>query len=160
MLIWGGFRMKKIILITSLLMISSCYAWKIINTEQYIQEAQTQLSEESLKLQETLDARLPISSLAQPGKVENKSLDQVNFTSPIFIIGDDPLSHRWLKEHAKELEAKQALGFVANITDSKHLDALQQLTKAPLLPANVDDLMTIFDEAHYPLAFNDGALWQ
>lgn len=152
--------MKKTILIAGLLMISSCYAWKIMNIEQYIQDTQAHLSEESLKLEETFDARLPVSSQARPGKVQRRSLELVNFTWPVFIIGDDPLSHRWLKEHAQELEATQALGFVANITESKHLDRLQQLTKAPLIPANVDDLMAIFSEAHYPLAFHEGELWQ
>lgn len=152
--------MKKTLLIASLLMISSCYAWKIINTEQYIKETQAHLNEESLKLQETVDARLPVSSQARPGKVQKKLLERVNFTWPVFIIGDDVLSYRWLKEHAQELEAAHALGFVANIADSKHLDTLQQLTKAPLIPANVDDLMAIFSEDHYPLAFHEGELWQ
>ena len=152
--------MRKIALFLGLLMITSCYAWQVINTEQYIKEAQAQLTEESLKLQEKLDARLPVSSKATVGEVVNRKVTLVNFSYPIFIIGDDATSHQWLQEHAKKLEEAQALGFVANISNSEQLQSLQQLTKAPLLPANVDDLMSLFQESYYPLAFFEGDLWQ
>ena len=147
-------------MITGLLMINSCYAWQIINTEQYIKEAQSQLTEKSLRLQEKCDARLPVFSKATAGKVERRRLALTNFTTSVFIIGDDPVSRQWIKEHSEELEAANALGFVANITESEQLQTLQQLTKAPLLPANVDDLMAIFQESHYPLAFIARELWQ
>lgn len=152
--------MRKLSIIAGVLMITSCYAWQIINTEQYIKEAQSQLTKESLRLQEKLDARLPVSSEATSGKVERRKLELTHFTNPVFIIGDDAISHQWLKDHSAELEAANALGFVANVTESERLQALQQLTKAPLLPANVDDLMAIFQENHYPLAFFEGELWQ
>lgn len=151
--------MRKLSIIAGLLIITSCFAWEI-NTEQYIKKAQSQLTEESLRLQEKLDARLPVSSKAIAGKVDRRKLSLNNFTNSVFIIGDDSVSRQWLREHSEELEAANALGFVANITESESLQALQQLTKAPLLPANVDDLMTIFQECHYPLAFIQGELWQ
>jgi integrating conjugative element protein (TIGR03765 family) len=152
--------MRRLSIIAGVLMITSCYAWQVINTEQYIKEVQSQLTEESLKLQEKLDARLPVSSKATTGKVARRKLSLTNFTNSVFIIGNDPVSSQWLKEHSKELEAADALGFVANIKESEQLQTLQQLTKAPLLPANVDDLMDIFQESHYPLAFIEGELWQ
>lgn len=152
--------MRKHFVIAGVLMITSCYAWEIVNTEHYIKEAQSQLTEESLKLQETLDARLPVSSKASVGKVARRTLKLTHFTHSVFIIGDDAVSRQWLKDHSKKLEDANALGFVANITESEQLQALQQLTKAPLLPANVDDLMTLFQEDHYPLAFIVGDLWQ
>ena len=152
--------MHKTILVLGLLMMSSCYAWQVIHTEHYIKEAQAQLTEESLKLQEKLDARLPVSSFATAGKVEKRKITLVNFSYPVFIMGDDAASRQWLQEHAKKLEEAHALGFVANISNSEQLQALQQLTQAPLLPANVDDLMRLFQENHYPLAFIAGELWQ
>lgn len=152
--------MQKTALFFGLLMITSSYAWKVINTAQYIKEAQAQLTEESLKLHKKLDARLPVSSKAGTGKIKQRQITQVNFSDPVFVIGDDPISRQWLQEHAKKLEAIHALGFVANISNSEHLQSLQQLTKAPLLPANVDDLMSLFQESHYPLAFYEGELWQ
>ena len=152
--------MKKRFMIVGLLMITSCYAYQIVTTEQYIKEAQEQLTEESLKLQATLDARLPVTSKATAGKVLKRTLKLSNFSYSIFIIGDDPLSRQWLKEHAQELEEKNALGFITNIDSSSSFQELQQLTKAPLLPANVDDLLAMFKESHYPLIFHEGELWQ
>jgi len=152
--------MRKTALVLGLLMITSCYSWQIINTEQYIKEAQAQLTEESLKLQEKLDARLPVSSKATVGEVVSRKVMLVNFSYPVFVIGDDAISRQWLQEHAKKLEEAQALGFVANISNTEQLQSLQRLTKTPLLPANVDDLMSLFQESHYPLAFYEGDLWQ
>ncbi|MBA2648200.1 MAG: integrating conjugative element protein [Legionella sp.] len=153
--------MKKFsILLGITTMITSCYALQIINVKEYINKAQSQLTEESLKLQEKLDARLPVSSQATVGKVESQKISLTSFTQSVFIIGDDAVSRLWLKDNTARLEAANAMGFVANITESQHLQTLQQLTKAPLLPANVDDLMSIFKESHYPLAFIKGKLWQ
>ena len=152
--------MRKTAIIFGLLMITSCYAWQIINMEQYIKESEAQLTEDSLKLQEKLDARMPVSSKATVGKVERRKLTLVNFSNTVFIIGDDAVSRQWLQENIKKLEKAQALGFVANINNSEQLQLLQRLTKASLLPANVDDLMDIFQESHYPLAFYEGELWQ
>ncbi|MBA2656844.1 MAG: integrating conjugative element protein [Tatlockia sp.] len=149
--------MKTIVLIISLLVISAGYA---IDMERFLKEAQEQLTEESLKLDQKLDARLPVFSQATAGKVENRKIEHVSFSEAIFIIGDDPISREWLKKHARELEEKHALGFVTNIRDSAHLQTLQALTKAPLLPANIDDLMTLFKESHYPLVFFGSELWQ
>lgn len=152
--------MRKTSLIIGLLMVTSCYAYKITNTESYIKEAQDQLTEESLKLEERLDARLPARSIATVGKVAKRKLELVNFSYSIFIIGDDALSRQWLKDHAQELEEKNALGFITNIDSQSNLQELQQLVKAPLLPANVDDLLALFKESHYPLMFHGGELWQ
>lgn len=143
--------MRKLSTIAFLLMIVSCYAWQV--------DTQTP-TEESLQLENKSDVRLPASSKATVGQVKKKKLHLVNFSYSIFIIGDDAFSHQWLKEHAHELEEKQALGFVTNIKDSAQLEALQELVKAPLLPANVDDLLAIFNESHYPLIFHEGELWQ
>ncbi|MFC7782831.1 integrating conjugative element protein [Legionella taurinensis] len=152
--------MRKISLIAGLLMITSCYAYQVIDMEHYIKESQEQLSEESLKLQVKLDARLPATSKATAGKVLKRKLELVNFSYSIFIIGDDAASREWLKDHAQELEKINALGFITNIDSSSSLQELQELTKAPLLPANVDDLLAIFNESHYPLIFHEGEIWQ
>lgn len=152
--------MKKLVLIAGLLMITSCYAYEVINMDSYIKEAQEHLTEESLALEVKMDARLPAMSQATFGKITKHKIELTNFTYSIFIIGDDVLSRQWLKEHCKELEEKNALGFITNIKSSSSLQELQELTKAPLLPANVDDLLALFKESHYPLIFHEGEIWQ
>lgn len=152
--------MKKLPLMLGIFMMASCYAFQVVDQELYIQKAESELTEKSLKLQETLDARLPAESKAQPGPVTKQKLAFVNFSNPIFIIGDDHLSRQWLKDHAKELEKIKAIGFITNINDRNHLKEFQGLTKAPLLPANVDDLLDLFHESHYPLMLVGGEIWQ
>jgi|GEM_PF-3129702 len=152
--------MKNLALISALFMITTCYAYEVINMDSYIKEAQEHLTEESLALEAKMDARLPAISKATVGKITKHKIELNNFTYSIFIIGDDALSRQWLKEHTKELEEKNALGFITNIESSSSLQELQELTKAPLLPANVDDLLALFKESHYPLIFHEGEIWQ
>ncbi len=143
--------MRKLSFITCLLMLISCYAYEIKTTI---------LTDESLQMEEKVDIRLPAVSKASPGKVPRRKPELVSFSYSIFIIGDDEISYEWLKKHAKEIEEIQALGFVTNISESAKLDALQALVKAPLLPVNVDDLLALFNESHYPLIFHEGEIWQ
>ncbi|HFL2715771.1 TPA: integrating conjugative element protein [Legionella pneumophila] len=152
--------MRTVSISILLVLISSCYAWQVINMEEYIKKTQAEITEESLKLKETLDARLPVSSKASSGKVETRTVELVNFSNPIFIIGNDAFSKQWLETNAKKLEEVHAIGFVANIKSTEQLESLQIRTQAPLLPANVDDLMEIFHENHYPLALFGDNLWQ
>lgn len=146
--------MKKLFLMAGLLVIGSCYAYQFAEFKPEI------LSSESLKLEEKLDARLPAVSTVTQGKITAHQVEFAEFSNPLFIIGGDDFSYFWLKEHAKQLEKLKAMGFVTNINDANRLRALQQLTEMPLLPANVDDLMILLKESHYPLIFYKDRLWQ
>ncbi|MBA2711541.1 MAG: integrating conjugative element protein [Tatlockia sp.] len=146
--------MKRLSLLGSLLLIGSCYAY------QFAEFKPEAITTESLKLEEKLDARLPAISRVTQGRVTARQIEFAEFSYPLFIVGGDDFSYRWLKEHAEQLEKIKAMGFVTNIKDENRLHALQQLTKMPLLPANVDDLMTLLKENHYPLIFYKDRLWQ
>lgn len=152
--------MKKGLLVAGLLMVSSCYAYQIVNIKNYTKEISQQITEESLKLQEKLDARLPVTSKATAGKILRRKIALTSFSYSIFIIGDDAISRQWLQDHSQELEEKNAMGFIANIDSTSKLQELQLLTKVPLLPANVDDLLAILKENHYPIIFHEGEIWQ
>lgn len=152
--------MRTLGLIAGFMMIASCYAYKIITLEDSFKDAQSSLTENSLTLQQTIDARLPAKSEAIAGKVSRHTVEGFTLSHAIFIIGDDPLSRQWLSEHAAELKGMKALGFVTNIENSDHFNALQNLAGTPLLPANVDDLLTLLNEHHYPLIFSEGDIWQ
>lgn len=152
--------MKALALLAGVLMILTSYAYQIVSMENEIQVIQEQITQDSLKLQKKLDARLPVKSKAIAGKVTRHKIEPVKFSYSIFIIGDDALSRQWLKENAQKLEALNALGFITNIANPAHLQELQGLTKAPLLPANVDELLALFQEEHYPFLLHEGELWQ
>jgi integrating conjugative element protein (TIGR03765 family) len=152
--------MKAYTLLGLFLLIGSCYAYQIVKIEQYKQQQQAQIRQESLKFHAKIDARLPARSKATQGKVLPRKGEPAPFSSSLFILGGDEFSYQWLKAHAKELEEFKAIGFVTNIESSNHLHALQALTQMPLLPANVDDLMIVLHENHYPFIVHEDQLWQ
>jgi len=152
--------MRPLALLIGFMMIASCYAVQIVNIENYWADTQATLTEESLKLKEALDARLPVKSKASAGLVSRHHVTFSGFSNAIFIIGDDPVSKQWLSEHAEELRQRHALGFITNIKHAETLSELQTLSDLPLLPTNVDDLMELLGASHYPLMLNEGVVWQ
>ena len=152
--------MRTLGLIAGFMMIASCYAYKVITLEDSFKNAEICLTENSLKLQQTIDARLPAKSEATAGAVSRHTVENFTLSNAIFIIGDDQLSRQWLSEHAAELRGMKALGFVTNIENSDSFNALQDLAGTPLLPANVDDLLALLGASHYPLIFSAGDVWQ
>ena len=160
LLIWGNFKMRKLSLVLGLTMIASCYAYEIINTKTYISTTEAEITQGSLKLQEMIDLRLPAKSTAFAGLVTQHKIDFAGFSYSIFIIGDDALSRKWLREHAEILKKIQAIGFVTNIQTHEAYEALQELAGVPLLPANVDDLLGVLKTDHYPLIAHHGDVWQ
>lgn len=149
--------MRTISFIVGFLMIVSCYAYRIGNMEQYFESG---LHEEPAKTNALQDPRLPVSSHANAGQVLRHRVNFSGLSNAIFIIGDDPVSKKWLSEHAKALKKLHALGFITNISNPEVLNALQTKYDLPFLPANVDDLMSIIGEAHYPLILNEGVVSQ
>jgi len=152
--------MRKLSIIIASSMVVACYAYKINNTAYYINETETAITQESLKLQEMIDLRLPAKSNATTGTVTRHKINSVGFSYSLFIIGDDPVSHQWLAEHLKLLKKIQAIGFVTNIESNEAYEALQKKAGVPLLPANVDDLLTVLNASHYPLISHQGEVWQ
>ena len=140
--------------------VASCYAYEIINTENYLNAAQAAITDESLKLQQTVDLRLPAKSKATAGKVSRHQAGISGFSYSLFIIGNDKQSKQWLVAHAEELKKIQAIGFVTNINTHEDYEGLQTLAEVPLLPANVDDLLLVLHESHYPLIARGGEVWQ
>ena|SRR3990167_8742347 len=140
--------------------VASCYAYEIINNENYLSTAQAAITDESLKLQQTVDLRLPAQSKATAGKVSRHQAGFSGFSYSLFIIGNDEVSKKWLSAHADELKKIQAIGFVTNINTHKDYEALQALAEVPLLPSNVDDLLLVLHESHYPLIAHGGEVWQ
>ncbi len=52
---------------------------------------------------------------------------------PVFIIGDDPFSLRWISEHLEILKSLNALGLVVNVESVERMEVLQQRADGLLL---------------------------
>lgn len=89
----------------------------------------------------SLASVLPISTPElTPGSVEARRLG-LPWMQPIFLLGNDPLSRRWLDERKESLRQLRAVGLVVNIEDEAAFGELQTLAgDIELLPVSGSDL--------------------
>ncbi|MGQ3890140.1 PFL_4695 family integrating conjugative element protein [Legionella sp. CNM-1927-20] len=101
----------------------------------------------------------PMTSKASPGTITTKTLPHCISIS-MLVIGNDTLSKQWLGTHQDFLKQFHGLGLVANVDTQAELAALELLAGIPLMAANVDALMALIHQAHYPLVIEKGRVWQ
>ena len=63
----------------------------------------------------------------KPGRVIPRKINRPALTHPVFIIGADPLSLKWLKYHAEQLKKLQASGVIVNITSAEQLQRIRRM---------------------------------
>uniref|UniRef100_UPI0026225B2B PFL_4695 family integrating conjugative element protein n=1 Tax=uncultured Vibrio sp. TaxID=114054 RepID=UPI0026225B2B len=78
---------------------------------------------------------------------------------PLFIVGDDALSHRWLTAKRDYLASIGAIGLVVNV---QRISGWQRLGRyeLPLYPVSGRDFATAFGLRHYPVLIERGELKQ
>jgi len=81
---------------------------------------------------------------------------------PMFIVGDDALSHQWLAANRQRLARLGASGVVANVTSIEALQALRRVAPGlPLAPASLDALAQDLGLSVYPVLMKaDGHITQ
>lgn len=105
---------------------------------------------------------LPIvSHFMSPGKVSARQFSLPGML-PIFLVGDDDLSRRWLAHHRDQLIQMQATGLVVQVNDMTGLTRLRQVAgeQLTLLPVSADDLAQRLQVEHYPILINAQGLSQ
>ena len=95
---------------------------------------------------------LPIrSERLSPGPVEPRIINAPGLI-PFFVIGDDDLSRKWLKERGSILRELGAFGLVVNVGNMTALETLRQLAPGiTLTPVFGDDLAVRLQLSHYPV---------
>lgn len=146
----------------------SCYALKIISIKVPVTGIESYLTEETSAFHGPIapdthaDFRLPVNSRITPGFVNQHATPGIALSSPLFVVGDDARSRKWLKKYADKLRNKQALGLVTNINSYEALLELESLSGKPLQPVNVDELAQLLGTSHYPFLFDPDTrlVWQ
>lgn len=101
-----------------------------------------------------------VSARLHPGMVTARSLSLPGMT-PLFLIGDDTPSLRWLSQHHDVLKSLNATGLVVNVTSQTRFEVLQQQADGLiLLPASGDDLAQRLQLDAYPVLITDTGLSQ
>ncbi|MCX8984258.1 integrating conjugative element protein [Citrobacter portucalensis] len=111
----------------------------------------------SFTAQDTLPV---ISPHLGPGPLVARSLSLPGF-SPLFLIGADPLSVRWLEQHKKGLLALHATGLIVNVSTPAQLNSLHlQAPDLTMLPASGEDLAQRLQLTTYPVLITETGLTQ
>lgn len=90
------------------------------------------------------------SARMSPGAIAPRTLNFPGLT-PMFFIGDDPHSARWLSTSADLLRGLRAVGFVVSVENEERLRRLRAMAPGiQLVPAVVDDFAASIGLTHYP----------
>lgn len=85
-------------------------------------------------------------------------------TRPIFIVGNDPVSARWLTDHHAALLKLGAAGIVVSVADVAAFKTMRRSSSLPLVPHPAPHLVRLLLEhgvTHYPLLLlEDGQVLQ
>jgi len=95
---------------------------------------------------------LPVKSKhLSPGQVANRVTNYPGLV-PLFLVGDDDLSRRWLAARVALLRGLGAVGLVVNVEHVDSLAALRGLGSGlEMVPASADDLAVRMGVQHYPV---------
>lgn len=94
---------------------------------------------------------LPVSTPElKPGKVATQALPkEVVLSQPLFIVGDDAFSYRWLEAKQDYLRRINAKGIVVNSSKQGWLRLSRYAL--PLYPVQGRDFAKAFGLTHYPV---------
>ncbi len=86
-----------------------------------------------------------------PNTVTPRATDYPHLQQPLFIVGYDALSFRWLKTFHTTLLQHQAVGLVVNVDTAQQFAAIQALAPGlEMYPGSGSQLAKEIDLHHYP----------
>lgn len=95
-----------------------------------------------------------------PGKVAARALNLAGMR-PMFLIGDDELSRRWLSLRRDTLVQLNAVGLVVNVATEGALSDLKKHAEGlELVPVSGSDLAKRLGLSHYPVLLTEKGLEQ
>ncbi|QYN03654.1 integrating conjugative element protein [Pseudomonas protegens] len=104
---------------------------------------------------------LPVrSSHLSPGQITPRALN-IPGLRPLFLVGEDPQSLAWLRQHAAELHEMGAAGLAVEVADTEALVRIRAAAPGiPILPVNGNDIATRLQIEHYPVLITATSLEQ
>ncbi|EPM60780.1 hypothetical protein A264_09408 [Pseudomonas syringae pv. actinidiae ICMP 19071] len=95
-----------------------------------------------------------------PGTVQGRIINAPGL-QPLFLIGDDETSRRWLLERGQVLRQMQAVGLVVNVATPERLGIVRSWLPDTLIsPASGDELSQRLGLSHYPVLITPTAIEQ
>ena len=94
------------------------------------------------------------------GDVVNRHQSIKLVDKPIFIVGADSRSKKWLLAHKLRLKKLGAIGYVVNVDSLAEYHAFSSETGAYLQPMSSDYLVKKYNIKHYPVFINNKSIEQ
>ncbi len=95
-----------------------------------------------------------------PGPVKTKKIHAPLLAQPIYLIGDDDFSKRWLKKYVARLQAIHAVGFIVNARSHQTIKDLEKQFHLQLIPINGTAISHHFGLSHYPVLISQHRIEQ
>lgn len=117
----------------------------------------------------TVEDLLPIKTPEMsPGPVTARVLDtpgtaplNATATRPLFLIGSDPISRRWLAQHRVQLKELGAVGMLVQADTREDLQAVSQVADGlRIMPASGTEIGRLYALKHYPVMIWRGRIEQ
>lgn len=104
---------------------------------------------------------LPVrSSHLSPGHITSRALKMPGLR-PFFLVGEDPQSLAWLRQHATELQEMGAVGLAVEVTNPEGLARIRAAAPGiTILPVNGNDIASRLKIEHYPVLITATSLEQ
>ncbi len=93
-----------------------------------------------------------VTTELSPNTVTPRAINYPQLQQPLFIVGYDALSMRWLKTFHATLLQQQAVGLVVNVDSAQQFAAIQAAAPGlELYPGSGSQLAKEIDLHHYPV---------
>lgn len=104
---------------------------------------------------------LPVRShYLSPGPITPRNLNMPGL-HPFFLVGGDPQSLTWLRQHAAGLREMGAAGLAVEVADSESLARIRAAAPGlTILPVNGNEIAIRLQIEHYPVLITATALEQ
>jgi len=111
---------------------------------------------------ELLGQVLPIRTPEMtPGEVAPTMASLPYLSRPLFLIGSDDFSKRWLAQYRDRLRKPQAVGMLIQADSTTDLERIRTLAgDLPILPASGSELARHLDLFHYPVLISSTRIEQ
>lgn len=106
-------------------------------------------------------ARLSVGKVGAQKPIAVQSIKKRPGMRPIFLIGDDPVSMKWLKGNASVLNELGALGMVVNVGSRERFEAINRRAGGvTLIAAAGDEIAAELSIFHYPVLITPDGVHQ
>jgi integrating conjugative element protein (TIGR03765 family) len=132
---------------------------------RYLAAIKTEVPRSRIRLPQTVTPsleNLPVRTPEMtPGAVIARHIDQPHLSRPLFLVGNDDRSKRWLEHYREKLIEAQAVGMVIDVETKQELDELKRIGKGlQLVAAPGTQLAKQLGIAHYPVLISKSRIEQ